>query len=505
MSLANTQDELSPAMLKARTAVHSVILVGLIGFTAISIPLFIKNRHVLPIKARAPFLSSFAMLISVEFLALSNIIATIKNFQVTCYTWSILSISVGINGFFLSLAAKIVSLLLHYQAEIQKVEFATKTPTKSRMNSFGFILRVTSVSNTVFPMLGIFVFLIINIPLLIALGDFSQDLKTDPSYLGLPCNNFFAVLADGSFGFGVLFFIGLVAVSRKLSKVRDNHHLALEIKRILFLLIFILVGYLVVRFIPDVRVISAKTINFNAIFFSELPAFVVIYVCFFDMYVRSRKNLHFSFRKPSSKNTQVTNDYHQLNNNPELEKSLSKSVTSPTSKKLALNSRQEMEEVLENPEQLEAFRQFLQKEFCVEGLLFVEHIYFFKKRFDESSPADRTAMAFAIYSMFLGENSPLNVNISGGQRAGLKQLFTRATATQNISPDVFEKAYLEVINLLSIDTLQRFKSAYFDQEGGRSSKDSKSSTSSAPSFKKSSVSEQVTSFFRSISPRSTGA
>jgi hypothetical protein len=449
---------LSAGLLDARTTIHSILLVSLLIFTGISVTLFVRNRDVYPVKARAPFISSFAILFSVEFLALVNMVATITSFQIQCVTWGILSYSVGINGYFLAISAKIFSIILRHQAELKKIEIATKLKklavfVPESFSKSNIVLKLTSNSRILFPMLGALMFFIINIPLFVALGKYGEGLSLDPGYYGAACFGFSNILGDASFAFGIIFFIGLVATSRLLAQVEDNHFLKLEIKRIVLFFLALITIYILVRFVPGVDTNSINSISYAVILETELPAFVMVYVCFLDIALRASRS--------GTKNIALSKISHT--NYEAIESSREPSRAHPSTKKL-MNSTEEMEQLLENPQKLEAFRQFLQKEFCVEGLLFLEHVYFFKKNCPTLSSADRTGVAFAVYSMFIGEDSPLNVNISGKQREVLKSAFTNQGANE-ISEDVFDKAYLEVINLLAIDSFQRFKTKLETEDG----------------------------------------
>jgi hypothetical protein len=109
-------------------------------------------------------------------------------------------------------------------------------------------------------------------------------------------------------------------------------------------------------------------------------------------------------------------------------------------------------EVLGDETRCADFKHFLEKEFAVEGLLFIKAIQVYKQEADEKISME---LARLIFEEFVVTDSRLEVNLSSNCRSALSELFN----AESFQPkkDVFDAAEREVILLLAHDPFRRFE------------------------------------------------
>jgi hypothetical protein len=119
--------------------------------------------------------------------------------------------------------------------------------------------------------------------------------------------------------------------------------------------------------------------------------------------------------------------------------------------------------VLENKEVLELFREFLCRELSLEHLMFIEAVKEFQAKYSEKKSSDQwkgfVEDAQALNSDYCDNNSIAPINISSACRDQI-QSRVKSLSTQTpgmIEQDLFSQAEKEVVQLLTEDSLMRFK------------------------------------------------
>ncbi|SPQ93045.1 RGS domain-containing protein [Plasmodiophora brassicae] len=108
---------------------------------------------------------------------------------------------------------------------------------------------------------------------------------------------------------------------------------------------------------------------------------------------------------------------------------------------------------LSTPAGLQAFKEQLTKEFCVETVLFFEAVHELKSMKDDADRIDRKAMS--IYKKFIADDAPLWINVSSQTSSALHDVFKGKQPT-GCSVDVFDTALLEIVRLMQHNSLDRF-------------------------------------------------
>ncbi|MES1923297.1 positive regulation of GTPase activity [Bonamia ostreae] len=113
-----------------------------------------------------------------------------------------------------------------------------------------------------------------------------------------------------------------------------------------------------------------------------------------------------------------------------------------------------LEKTLEDSFLKEKLKMHLAKEFNAENLEFIESARRFKDNFNDSLNSDRARLQFAwcIYSHFISENSPFQVNLSGSTRETIVEKIEKSLVSRNM----YDKAEKEVFTLLKNDSFRRF-------------------------------------------------
>eukprot|EP00475_Leptophrys_vorax_P036891 TRINITY_DN6297_c0_g2_i1.p1 TRINITY_DN6297_c0_g2~~TRINITY_DN6297_c0_g2_i1.p1 ORF type:complete len:192 (+),score=45.56 TRINITY_DN6297_c0_g2_i1:3-578(+) len=102
----------------------------------------------------------------------------------------------------------------------------------------------------------------------------------------------------------------------------------------------------------------------------------------------------------------------------------------------------------------ELFLHFLESEFSVENLLFIEACTAFENASGSSHTAAKE-LAISIRGNFLELNSPSCVNLSSSVRADLDLKFT--ILSTNCDARLFQEAKEEVLKMLAVDSFSRFR------------------------------------------------
>eukprot|EP00475_Leptophrys_vorax_P033473 TRINITY_DN5262_c0_g1_i1.p1 TRINITY_DN5262_c0_g1~~TRINITY_DN5262_c0_g1_i1.p1 ORF type:complete len:576 (-),score=120.96 TRINITY_DN5262_c0_g1_i1:116-1654(-) len=129
-----------------------------------------------------------------------------------------------------------------------------------------------------------------------------------------------------------------------------------------------------------------------------------------------------------------------------------------------------LETILQTPELLELFRDFLTRELSLEHLLFIEAVLKFHEQFTEALELEHTQKAAShwgqfvsqaqqIYHDFVDESglAPVNVSFSCRSTIAVKIQQISREIDGVLDPDLFKCAYIEVYRVLALDSLSRFK------------------------------------------------
>eukprot|EP00475_Leptophrys_vorax_P040520 TRINITY_DN75211_c0_g2_i1.p1 TRINITY_DN75211_c0_g2~~TRINITY_DN75211_c0_g2_i1.p1 ORF type:complete len:470 (-),score=81.82 TRINITY_DN75211_c0_g2_i1:30-1439(-) len=116
---------------------------------------------------------------------------------------------------------------------------------------------------------------------------------------------------------------------------------------------------------------------------------------------------------------------------------------------------------LENPQSRSAFAKFLESEFSVENLFFIEAVKRFKANCISSNGDDETKRkifeeARKIQEVFINPSATYCINISFPVRSETLKLCEQAVASQTIEPVMFDKAHDEVLRMMTRDSFVRF-------------------------------------------------
>eukprot|EP01124_Arcella_intermedia_P015162 TRINITY_DN21682_c0_g1_i1.p1 TRINITY_DN21682_c0_g1~~TRINITY_DN21682_c0_g1_i1.p1 ORF type:complete len:400 (-),score=107.08 TRINITY_DN21682_c0_g1_i1:46-1245(-) len=125
-----------------------------------------------------------------------------------------------------------------------------------------------------------------------------------------------------------------------------------------------------------------------------------------------------------------------------------------------------LQELLKDPKGSSLFEAFLESEKSLENLQFWRAVMAFKAPYltntaflceELSDPAKK------VYHLFIADDAPSPINISAKARLMLCRIFKHHLYPKGVHPGVFNDALFEVENLMSRDTLRRFKGT---EEGG---------------------------------------
>lgn len=115
-----------------------------------------------------------------------------------------------------------------------------------------------------------------------------------------------------------------------------------------------------------------------------------------------------------------------------------------------------LKNVLEHPLGIASFRDFLDEEHASENIEFWVAVKNFK---DGASSAQRKQKGKNIYEKFCTTSSKKQINIAHKMLAEIDAALQK---DEDISPDIFDAAFLEIIRVLELDKFPRYKkSAYF--------------------------------------------
>eukprot|EP00475_Leptophrys_vorax_P022088 TRINITY_DN3003_c0_g1_i1.p1 TRINITY_DN3003_c0_g1~~TRINITY_DN3003_c0_g1_i1.p1 ORF type:complete len:456 (-),score=108.02 TRINITY_DN3003_c0_g1_i1:63-1430(-) len=99
---------------------------------------------------------------------------------------------------------------------------------------------------------------------------------------------------------------------------------------------------------------------------------------------------------------------------------------------------------------------FLERQFAMENLRFLEAVKLYKEKFDRSTDDENLEAAKSVFQEFCKSDSPSAVNISANNRADLAQKFT-AVENPTVFVGIFDNACAEVFMVLATDSLRRFE------------------------------------------------
>eukprot|EP00924_Labyrinthula_sp_SR-Ha-C_P009401 snap_masked-scaffold_2-processed-gene-22.22-mRNA-1 protein AED:1.00 eAED:1.00 QI:0/0/0/0/1/1/2/0/429 len=112
-----------------------------------------------------------------------------------------------------------------------------------------------------------------------------------------------------------------------------------------------------------------------------------------------------------------------------------------------------LEDILRNKTAKNLFRTFLIESLCSENLAFIEHVELFKVKYDGMKFKEAQ---FIVYN-FIAPRSLAEINISHKTRKNIMKKFRN----DNIQRDLFDIAEAEVLQLLSFDSLSKFKNSEY--------------------------------------------
>jgi hypothetical protein len=432
--------------------VHGSILSFLIAFAISSGILFFGNRKLQPIRAREPFWITLLLIIPALISAIGNIVAVLVDLNVLCISWAVVTYTIGGNGYFLGFAWLMVQLCSLFETQLRKLQHVDELKRSSSPGTREIettlprhthsIALIGSLSSFLkyFPRFAISLCVLSNAGLILALAVHREKLL-NIMYLDGECvevSRFFEYSETAVLGLMVLLSFIL---SRTLSKAEDNFLLKREMIRIAFILLYqFSMTFVYKAFAGTYGKRFPTLLSYTPIVFEEIPCFLLTYFCLFEIYLESR-NQH---RRATALNVQ---------NAEEETRGLVENLNAGYA-----SSEEFLQAILENEFNSFVLREFMIKEFCVEGLLFVEEVRNFWKCFGNWTVDQRIQGAMVIVSAFIIESSPLAVNIESEKRTAVLTFFEDEDASihENLQ-FAFDRAYEEVFQLIASDVLLRFQ------------------------------------------------
>ena len=125
-----------------------------------------------------------------------------------------------------------------------------------------------------------------------------------------------------------------------------------------------------------------------------------------------------------------------------------------------------LDEIFADDTLSQAFDTYLQTEFGIESLLFINDVRAWKKvYFDVPAKANR-ARAKKIYATYIAPGSVLEINVAEGLK---REVAVAVQSRVDVAPELFDNAVTELSQLLNGGAVLRFarSRAYADLEGGK--------------------------------------
>jgi hypothetical protein len=420
-----------------------IIAVVLLTFLSVSTYLFMSNRNNYPIKARAPFRGTFAIVYSISLMAFADIMVQLAGGNVQCALPQVFK-TIGANCFVLGFGSKLLDLCVAYEAEEWKkklrndsYEGDVKLPITIRIRK---ALKGKKMYLFLLGFVAVWVLFWI-LALAATPNSTSPDLLwTDKDCLTLTTISGLDVVLNL-----VLVAVAFLAVAKNLRKVQDNHFQRDELKYLTISLLVVLIQW-VIGSAFDSRIIYSLV---GAIFQSQTPAFYVTFFSMFHIWWRAR---YFAKRRDTNTSVKKESEDNQSNHT-----GTAPSSDLPLSPKSNSN-KNHIESILSNAEDFEDFEKFLQREFATEELYFLQEVYTYQKELEKYTDEQAVTKAKKIFSKYVVETSHLCVNISGAVRKDLSEIFSAEKAVEKDQlAKVFTRAYMEVIHLLATDKFRRYK------------------------------------------------
>eukprot|EP00475_Leptophrys_vorax_P028873 TRINITY_DN4204_c0_g1_i1.p1 TRINITY_DN4204_c0_g1~~TRINITY_DN4204_c0_g1_i1.p1 ORF type:complete len:546 (+),score=135.32 TRINITY_DN4204_c0_g1_i1:1177-2814(+) len=240
---------------------------------------------------------------------------------------------------------------------------------------------------------------------------------------------------------GVAFFCipVLVMCSRKLMRVKENFSIVDEMKQYIGCWCL---GFLISAVCWSVPNLDRKYVNIVLQFF--IP-FVMVNVAFVRVVMLVRREssggsnhevptVNLS-RSPSSEDADIGNK-------------------SAAQTEVKLGKIQKLAEVMDDPDLLPMFEQFMIQEFAVENVYFLKAVKKFKSQASHQELSNEQLMqsAQSVFDRFCDGNSKLAVNISAEHHSWIKVHLADSQVVSNL----FDGAEQEIMELVAHDSLRRF-------------------------------------------------
>jgi hypothetical protein len=421
-----------------------IILIAIVSFLGISTYLFWTRRNDFPIKARAPFKGTFAIVYSISIDAIINVALQLSAQKIMCAPIQIISTICG-DLFVLGFGAKILDLCIAYEAEAWKKKMRdgdfdvkkVKLPLSIRIRKIAKgKKKYLFLSAFAAKWLLFWIFAVASTP-----TAFNSDLlwKDDD------CGTVQTITGIDVVINLILVVVAFLAVAKNLKKVEDNHFQKSELKILTVALMVVLLQWIIGTVVNPEIVYSAV----GALFQTQIPSFYVAGICMFHIWWRARV-----FAKRRETQTSFKSDDPDKNSTHSGAVTNSEPVMSPR----ANNNKNHIEAILMNSEDFEDFEKFLQREFATEELYFLQETYVFQNDLAKLSDDEARTRAQKIFDKYIDEASHLSVNISGAHRKELIESFAAIkSADKEQLAKVFSKSYMEVIHLLATDKFRRYK------------------------------------------------
>jgi hypothetical protein len=416
------------------------ILVALIIFVGTSTYLFHSKKNDFPIKARAPFRGTYAIVYAISLNTIADVVLQLTGQQIQCVPPQILK-TIGGNLFVLGFGAKILDLCVAYEAEewkkkmhLDSFDEKTKLPMTIRIRK---ALKGRKMHLFLLGFVGMWLLFWV-----LALGSVSNATSPDLLWTSPDCLKVQTISGlDVVFNL-ILVAVGFLIVAKNLRKVQDNHFQRDELKYLTIALLVVLIQWLIGSAV-DARIIYSPV---GAIFQSQMPAFYVTAISMFHIWWRARS---FANRTDATHTSKKSEDLDTISNHTG---TAPEAALSPRSN----NNKNQIENILNNAEDFEDFEKFLQREFATEELYFLQEVFVFEREAHNYSSEEAHAKAKKIFNKYIVETSHLCVNISGTVRRELTENMSSDKAPADVSK-VFTRAYMEVIHLLATDKFRRYK------------------------------------------------
>jgi hypothetical protein len=227
----------------------------------------------------------------------------------------------------------------------------------------------------------------------------------------------------------------LAFMFHRILRIKENFGLVNEMKSILFVLLGILIYVAICIAVPSVIGTTFHFVVLGCLLEGTwLSTTIVPVLVWTYKFNNSHRGSTFA-SKPSSEGHSAV--------------SIDKIKHKPSSKSM-------LRKILESPEGHELFRQYLEREFALENLLFWDAVQDIKK----SPDAVKISVYSQLVAKFILADSILCINISSQTRQNIMSALNRSLETSAIDPSLPKhllEAQEEIIKMLTMDSFLRFK------------------------------------------------